>query len=155
MSGICSAQDRVRVQVIYRQAIFQCKDGTEEIVPLSMTGGNTYEHTCKDGKWTNNFVNYSGALSLTQEEYAELKEADLDAKKKTEVEKFIYQKNNPPEYVEPTEEDYKKMIDEKMAEINMYSEKITDATILSDIKTDFESSITSIDSKTEIKEITK
>ena len=127
---ISTAEDRVKVQVQFRKLIFQCQDGTEEVVDASMSGGNTYEHTCKDGKWTNNFINYSGALSLTQDEYAELKEADLEAKKKTEVEKFIYQKNNPPKYIEPTEEDYKKMIDEKIAEINMYSEKITDTTIL-------------------------
>ena len=107
----CFAEDRVKVQVQFRKLIFQCQDGTEEVIDASMSGGNTYEHTCKDGKWTNKFVNYSGNVSYTPEEYEALKEADLIAQKTSLVDDFIYQKNNPPKYVEPTSEEIQAQID--------------------------------------------
>ena len=147
MSTRCFAEDRVKVQVQFRKLIFQCKDGTEEVVDASMTGQNEYEHICEDGKWTNEFLNYSGNVSYTPEEYEVLKAEDLTKEKIDLVNDWIYQKNNPPTYVEPTEEEYKQMIDDKVREIEEYSAKITDTALLESIKTNYESKIIAIDVK--------
>ena len=121
----CFGADRVKVQVQFRKLIFQCQDGTEEVVDASMTGGNTYEHTCLDGKWTNKFKNFDGVLSYTTAEYEALKEEDLISAKTAKVEAFQYDQAHPPVYVEPTIADYQSMIDSKLQEIEQFTTEMS------------------------------
>jgi len=108
--GVAFAGDTVTVQVRYRKAIFECPGGNE-VVDLSTTGGNTYEHTCKDGTWTNKFTNFDGLLSFTPNDYEMTDSKEMATLKDTAVEKFIYDKEHPPAYVEPTAEEVQQQID--------------------------------------------
>ncbi len=121
------AADRVRVQVQFKKGIFQCKDGSEEVVDFSVGGGNTYEHTCADGEWTNKFIAYNGFISYTELEYEALKVEDLETTKTIKVDEWIYKKNNPPVYVEPTKEELE-------AELAYFNEEVTKLEIRIDEK---------------------
>lgn len=155
MAVSCYAEDTINVQVRFLKGIFACPDG-DEIVDWSTKGGNEYEHICKDGTWLNSFKRYEGSINYSKEEYENINVEDIAIEKQKRVDEWIYQVKNPPPYIEPTEADYKQMIDDKMAEINIYSDKITDKVILESIKADFESKVVDIDSKTEtIKEVVK
>lgn len=147
MCGVAFADDVVNVQVRFKKLIFECQDGTEEIVDASATGGNTYEHTCKDGKWTNKFTNYSGLISLTPEEYDKKTEKELETLKSESVDKWIYDRDHQPEYVEPTVEEYEKMMEEKLKDVDDITIKLIEkeSTKLSDYITELEGKTTVID----------
>lgn len=103
--GVAQAEDSLTYQIRFRKLVFQCQDGTEEVVDASVKGGNTYEHTCKDGKWTNKFVNYDGLIQLNPTEYETTDSKELIAMKEAKVNEWIEQKNNHPAYIEPTKEE--------------------------------------------------
>lgn len=125
MATLAIAEDRIKVQVQFKKLIFQCKDGTEEVVDASMTGGNTYEHTCKDGKWTNSFLNYDGNLSFTPDEYEHTDSKEMANLKSGKVDEWLYQKNNPPPYVEPSKADLEAMKADLQKQVDELTTKIS------------------------------
>ena len=120
MAVTCYAEDTINVQVRFVKGIFACPGG-DEIVDWSTKGGNEYEHICKDGTWLNSFKRYEGSINYSKEEYEKVKTEDITKEKQKRVDDWLYQVKNPPPYIEPTEADYKQMIDEKLAEINSYA----------------------------------
>lgn len=133
IASLAIAEDRVKVQVQFRKLIFQCKDGTEEVVDANMSGGNTYEHVCADGQWTNSFLNYDGNLSFTPDEYEHTDSKEMTDLKTAKVDEWIYQKNNPPPYVEPTKEeleaqkaDLERQVDELTVKISAKTAEVAE-----------------------------
>lgn len=123
--GTALAGDVLTYQIRYKKLIFKCQNGTEEIVDASATGGNTYERVCvSDGQWTNTFTPFEGIIQLTPDEYEYTDSQELADMKSANVTQFIYNRDNPPVYVEPTAEEYEAMIDEKMKEVEELSAKL-------------------------------
>lgn len=151
--------DRVRIQLMFRKIIFTCpKCGKEDIRDMKMEGGNSFENNCSEcGQWNNNFKNYDGCISYTQDEYDKLTDEDLVVKKDELVNKFIYDQKNPPPYVEPSVTDYQQMIDSRLEEINRYAQEVSAKFGKADlevIKSKIDMSVssvqTNIDSKAEL-----
>jgi len=105
--------DRTKVVIQFRQTIWTCpKCLTEDIAAASMDGGNVYEHDCsKCGTHFNGPIgrpgrlDYTGTVSLTPEEYAIAKDADITTRKRQRVNEWIDSIKNPPKAVEPTAAD--------------------------------------------------
>lgn len=127
ITNFAFAEDRVRVQVQFKKGIFECPQG-DEIVDWNVGGGNTYEHTCKDGTWLNSFKEYNGNLSYTPEEYKIILAENIIASKQKLVDDWLYQVRNPPPYIEPTLEDLQNMYNSKMDEATEYLEQISKKT---------------------------
>lgn len=122
----CFANDVISVQVRFKDLIFVCPNNVYERVEASATGGNTYEHTCADGTWTNRFIPHEDTLSYSPTEYDKLSEKAIGEEKKKKVDAHIEQIKNPPAYVEPSVEDYQKMIDEKLVEVEQMTTKMSE-----------------------------
>ena len=119
------ANDRVMVQVRFRKAIWKCSCGQVDYTDLNMDGMNTYEHNCSVcGKWSNKFTNYSGCATYAKDEYEALKVGEVDIKKQADAEKFQYDKEHPPVYVEPTKEELEQELASKQAEVDELQIKI-------------------------------
>lgn len=110
------AEDRVRVQVQYRKALWSCPSG-DEITNLNVGTPSVYEHTCKDGTWLNSFKEYNGVLTYTPEEFEKADSQEKETAKTEAVDKWIYGIKNPPKYVEPKPEEIQAQIDSKQQEI--------------------------------------
>ena len=134
----CFAADQVRVQVRFQKLLFVCPDGYEVV-----NNEGTYEHTCADGSWTNNFVRHDGSISYSEKEYADIDEKTLNAEKDKRIEEQIYNLEHPPVVVEPTVADYQQMIESKMQEV----EQMTEAVKTVATKAQLESIKASIDAK--------
>lgn len=148
--GIVHAEDVLTHQIRFKKLIFKCQDGTEEVVDASATGGNTYEHTCKDGKWTNTFTNYDGLIQLTPTEYETTDSKEIATIKTEKVEEFIYQKNNPPAYVEPTKEDLESMRASLLDQVAQTEEQLTSkltSVEIAEMKAEYEAKASALTTK--------
>lgn len=117
LSAVCLfADDRVKVQVQFRKALWACPGGNE-ITDLNVGTPSVYEHTCKDGTWLNKFTEYNGILTYTPEEFEKADSKDKELAKTEAVDKWIYDREHPPVYVEPTPEEIQKQIDYKQQEV--------------------------------------
>jgi hypothetical protein len=120
----CFAEDRVNVQHCFRKALWQCPDGTEETTDLNVGGGNTYEHTCKNGMWTNTFKEYNGCISYPYSEYPKVKTEEITSEKTKCYNAWVYEIKHPAPYIEPTPEDIQKQIDDlEMQKQNLIQQK--------------------------------
>lgn len=66
---------------------------------------------------------YNDALYFTQEEYASIDKATIDAMKQQRVNNWIYALEHPPEYVTPTKEILEQMIAEKQQELQQIEQQ--------------------------------
>lgn len=114
--------DRVRIQVLFKKALWTCPVcKLEEWEDRPMDGGASYEHTCKNGhkfnQSGNNMKEFNSSVSYTPEEYDTLKNEDLISEKQGKADAWLDSVKNPPPYVEPKISDYENMIADKQAEI--------------------------------------
>ena len=117
--------DRVRIQHQFRKAYWKCTCGQEDVTDLNIGEPSVYEHNCSVcNQWTNKFKEYNGCLSYTQEEYDNETPEGLATKKQSLVDTWIYGINHPPEYVEPTAEEYTEMIESSIEEVDKLLDKI-------------------------------
>lgn len=126
----CIAQDRVKVQVEFRKALWTCpKCGQEDITDLNVGTPSVYEHNCsKCGAWNNSFKEYNGVISYPKDQYDNvIKQKDIDIEKEYEVGKWEYDIKHPAPYIEPTPEDIQKQIDDKQIEIQSLTSQKTEA----------------------------
>jgi len=110
------AQDRVKVQVQFRKALWACPGG-DEITDLNVGTPSVYEHNCKDGTWLNSFKEYNGILTYTPEEFEKADSKEKELAKTEAVDKWVYEREHQPVYVEPKPEEIQAQIDAKEAEI--------------------------------------
>lgn len=153
--------DRIRVQIQFKKFIWTCPIcGLEDIVDASMTGGNTYEHTCANGHTFNqscgNMKEYNGTVNYTPEDYEKKTEEDIAVDKQKPCDDWLYQVKNPPAYVEPSKEDYKRMYDDHMAEaqqnLALFAEKATSEELVQ-VKTSIEAIASDVQTTIEAKPV--
>jgi hypothetical protein len=155
LCSVAHAEDRVNVQVQFKKFVWTCPVcKAEDIVDANVGGGNTYEHTCKNGhkfnQSGNNMREYNGCLSYTPSDYEAIKSEDLIAEKKKRCDDWLYSVKNPPAYVEPTLKDYENMRAEKQKEIDELDTKIAEkgtVTDLQEVKVVAENKVKDIDEK--------
>jgi len=130
-----AATDRVQVQVCFRKALWTCPVcGIEEIEDRNMSGGDSYEHTCKNGHKFNqsgsNMKEYNGCLLYPKGQYETMKQKDIDAEKTKRMDDWIYEIKHPPVYVEPSVEDLEKEQVGLMEQVNLLQERINAKTAI-------------------------
>ena len=127
--------DRIMTQVRFKRVLWtcpQCKQ--EDIEDRSMTGGDSYVHTCsscseKFNQSCGRMKEYNGCITMLASEYETKQETDITAEKKKLFDDWVYGMKNPPKYVEPTKEELEKMRDEKAAEVAELERQISAKTV--------------------------
>ncbi len=113
--------DTIKVNVMFRKAIWRCSCGQEDFTDLTFEEGNTYTHTCSScGKTLNSFVDYTGNLSYTQAEYDALDASALASAKSSKCSTWFTAFKNPPVPVEPTEDELqaqKAFLEQQLADV--------------------------------------
>ena len=149
------AQDRVKVQVQFRKALWACPGG-DEITDLNVGTPSVYEHNCKDGTWLNSFKEYNGILTYTPEEFEKADSKEKELAKTEAVDKWVYEIKHPAPYVEPSKDDYFKMYQSRIAEaqenLDKYSTLAT-AEELQAVKADLSAKVDSVQTSIEAKPI--
>ncbi len=114
--------DRVQVKREFRRVLWICPVcKLEDFEDRPMSGGASYEHTCKNGHKFNQSAGamkeYNGCLSYSLEDYAKIDEKAVESKKDELVSKWVYEVKNPPPYAPPKASDLQAEIDSKLQEI--------------------------------------
>lgn len=93
----------------------------EEMEDRDMAGGQSYEHTCKNGHKFNqsagHMKEFNHCLTYTTDEYEKLSEQEIADKKQVKFDEWVYEIKHPKPYIEPTPEMLQQEIDSKLQEI--------------------------------------
>ena len=131
----CMAQDRIKVQVEFRKALWTCPVcGIEEIENRPMEGGASYEHICKNGHKFNQSAGamkeYNSVISYPYTDYPTVTQKEIDDEKTVRMDKWIYEIKHPAPYTPPTKAELEKMRDDKLQEAEELQRQIDEKTII-------------------------
>jgi hypothetical protein len=134
VGSVYAEGDRVSVRVEYKKALWTCPIcGIEEIEDRPVSGGASYEHTCKNGHTFNqsgpNMKEYNGTVSYSEAEYAQKKSEDIAKEKKDKCDAWLYEVKHPAPYIEPTKADLEREKSELTDRINSLQMRIDEKAI--------------------------
>ena len=137
-ASACFANDRVIVQHQFKKVLWTCPVcRVEEPEDRPMEGGASYEHTCKNGHKYNqsgpNMWECNGSINYSMNDYIQITQNDIDAKKQAYFDEQLYTKKHPAPYVEPKISDYENMIADKQRELQELETRKAEAVAKADI----------------------
>lgn len=124
--------DRVVVQVRFKKALWTCpRCGQEDWQDRSMTGGDSYVHTCSACSFEFNqscggMKVFESMLSYAPEDFEKKTEEDIATEKQALADGWLNEVKNPPTAVEPTKEDLQSLYEQKLAEANKQLEALSE-----------------------------